>query len=354
MARTKGAVPSSGPRAGGGRLHRLAQAPRALGRSAESGGGRRGWVTAVAAVSVLPWGVWALVRLTGAESGFPAVALIAFTPYVAATSVLPVALALLARRGWVALAAAATAVALVGCVLPRGLPGSAPDAGGPRLTVLSANVYFGLADPDALVRLVREHGVEVLSLQELTPQFDDALTRSGLRSHLPYGVTDAATGPVGGAVYSAHPVDEIGGTDRSAYFAMPRARLRVPDAMPVEVVSTHAMPPSDAAAVPAWRDSLRELPDARPNGRVRVLAGDFNATLDHAVFRSLLDTGYSDAAAATGSGWTATWPVDRPLPGTAIDHILVDHRVAVHRTSVHTVPNTDHRAVLAELTLPRA
>ncbi|MFD0775863.1 endonuclease/exonuclease/phosphatase family protein, partial [Streptomonospora algeriensis] len=246
------------------------------------------------------------------------------------------------------------AAVLLFCVLPRGLPGPAPQSapGGPRLTVLSANVYYGLADPDALVRLVREHGVDVLSLQELTPQSDDALARSGLRSLLPHDVTDAGPGPVGGAVYSAYPVEEVGGTHRNAYFAMPRARVRVPNAAPVEVVSTHAMPPSDSAAVPGWRESIRDLPDARPNGRVRVLAGDFNATLDHAEFRSLLGTGYTDTAAATGSGWTPTWPADGSLPGTVIDHILVDRRVAVHRTSVHPVPDTDHHAVLAELALP--
>ncbi|MFB9802690.1 endonuclease/exonuclease/phosphatase family protein, partial [Streptomonospora salina] len=247
----------------------------------------------------------------------------------------------------------AAAAVLLCCVVARGLPGPAPAAGGPRLTVLSANVYFGLADPDALVRLVREHRVDVLSLQELTPQADDALTRSGLRALLPYDVTDAGTGPVGGAVYSAYPVEEVGGSEPAAYFAMPRARVRVPGAAPIEVVSTHAMPPSDGAAVPRWRGSLRDLPDARPNGRVRVLAGDFNATLDHAEFRSLLDTGYVDAAAATGAGWSSTWPAGGPLPGAVIDHILVDRRAGVHRTSVHTVPDTDHRAVLAELALPQ-
>ncbi|MFD0801710.1 hypothetical protein ACFQZU_10325 [Streptomonospora algeriensis] len=109
MARTKSAVPSSGAQTGGGGLYRLAKAPRALASSARVGSGRRGWVTAVAAVAALPWGAWALVRITGVESGFPAVALIAFTPYVAATSVVPVAFALLARRGRVALAAAAAA-----------------------------------------------------------------------------------------------------------------------------------------------------------------------------------------------------------------------------------------------------
>ncbi|WP_242677086.1 endonuclease/exonuclease/phosphatase family protein [Streptomonospora litoralis] len=312
-------------------------------------------MTAAVAVGVLPWGAWAAVRVTGVEGGFPAVALIAFTPYVAATSVVPLAFALLTRRGWAALAAAAAAVALFACVLPRGLPGPEPAAAprGPRLTVLSANVYYGLADPDALVRLVREHGVDVLSLQELTPQSDDALTRAGLRALLPYDVTHAGTGPVGGAIYAAHPLKEVGGHEWNAYFAMPRARLQLPDAAPVEIVSAHAMPPSDAQSIPGWADSLRQLPDARPGGDIRILAGDFNATLDHAELRALLATGYTDAADATGAGWRPTWPAGGSLPGTAIDHVLVDRRVDVRHTSIHRLPDTDHHAVLAELALPR-
>ncbi|MUL42380.1 endonuclease/exonuclease/phosphatase family protein [Streptomonospora sp. PA3] len=348
------AAAAAGLRPNGGLLLRFAQARR--GSHPPPARGRRGWVTAAAAACALPWGVWAAVRVTGVETGFPAVALIAFTPYVAATSLVPVVLALLSRRGRVALAASAAAVALVACVLPRGLPGPAAPAspGGPRLTLLSANVYYGLADPEALVRLVHEHGVDVLSLQELTPQSDDALTRAGLRGPLPYDVTEAAPGPVGGAVYSAHPVEKVGGTARNDYFAMPRARVEVPGAPSVEVVSAHAIPPSGPAAIPAWQDSLRQLPDARPDGALRVLAGDFNATLDHAEFRALLETGYIDAADATGAGWAPTWSAEGSLPGVTIDHVLVDRRAQVRRTSVHSLPDTDHRAVLTELVLPRS
>ena len=46
-----------------------------------------------------------------------------------------------------------------------------------------------------------------------------------------------------------------------------------------------------------WRGDLRALPPATPDGPLRILAGDFNATLDHAELRRLLDTGYEDAAA---------------------------------------------------------
>jgi endonuclease/exonuclease/phosphatase family metal-dependent hydrolase len=37
----------------------------------------------------------------------------------------------------------------------------------------------------------------------------------------------------------------------------------------------------------------------------------------------------------------------------AIDHVLADARCGVRAFSVHPIPGTDHRAVLAELVLPR-
>jgi endonuclease/exonuclease/phosphatase (EEP) superfamily protein YafD len=106
--------------------------------------------------------------------------------------------------------------------------------------------------------------------------------------------------------------------------------------------------------VAAWRGDMRALPRATPQGPVRILAGDFNATLDHAELRRLLDSGYEDAAAEVGAGLRATWPHGRRLPPpVAIDHVLADARCGVREFSVHPIPGTDHRAVVAELVLPR-
>ena len=100
------------------------------------------------------------------------------------------------------------------------------------------------------------------------------------------------------------------------------------------------------------RGSAR-LPPATPDGRLRILAGDFNATLDHAELRRVLDTGYQDAAAQVGAGLHGTWPHGRRFPPpVTIDHVLADERLGVRAVSIHTIPGTDHRAVLAELELP--
>ncbi len=71
----------------------------------------------------------------------------------------------------------------------------------------------------------------------------------------------------------------------------------------------------------------------------------------------LLATGYRDAGDATGRGLRGTWPYygtrATVTPRVTLDHVLVDRRAAIHRFDTHRLPRSDHRAVYAELTLPR-
>jgi hypothetical protein len=82
---------------------------------------------------------------------------------------------------------------------------------------------------------------------------------------------------------------------------MPEAQLNVPDAAPIFVKAIHIVTPLHTQAA-VWRYELRTLPHATPAGELRLLMGDFNATLDHDELRSLIATGYHDAADTTGTG----------------------------------------------------
>ena len=76
----------------------------------------------------------------------------------------------------------------------------------------------------------------------------------------------------------------------------------------MRIKAVHPRPPVSRAAEPEWRAALAALPGSDSRGDVRILAGDFNATLDHSEFRALLDRGYVDAADAAGAGFEPTWP----------------------------------------------
>ena len=312
--------------------------------------------TLVALALALPWLGWAAVRLVGLDLRHPVVALVSFTPYAAATAWLPVVAALILRRRAVALVVAVAAGVLGAAVLPRALGGERVPSGadGPALRVMSANVYFGRADMAAIVRLARAEDVDVLSLQELTSDAVARLDAAGGRALFPARALRARSGATGAGLLARLPLRELNPDDVTDT-AQPEAELRLPGAQPVRIKGVHPLPPITTRSESAWRAVIAALPrpGAEPRGPLRVLAGDFNATLDHRAFRALVDDGYVDAADATGSGLLATWPRGRSRPPITIDHVLLDERLGVRSFAVHDVPGSDHRAVVAELVLPR-
>lgn len=299
------------------------------------------------------WAAWAVVRTFGLETD-RLVPLMTFTPYMGLMSIVPLLVCLVARR-W-ALAAGALVVCLLfaGALIGRWLPGPRPDVAGPRIRVMTSNLFMGRGDARAVVRLVREQGVDVLGLEELPPDELARLDAAGLRELLPYRNVDARPGAGGTGLFSRFPL-----TRRKPYNSVnqngePRALVRVPDARPFELQVIHPPPPINGQA-PLWRHMLSELPRPSSSGAPRMLIGDFNATLDHAQLRDLLggDDGYVDAADATGKGYDTTWPAGRDFPPEiTIDHVLIDPRMRADDVSVHVVPRSDHRALIATLRIP--
>src|SRR5690606_32930216 len=115
--------------------------------------------------------------------------------------------------------------------------------------------------------------------------------------------------------------------------------------------SVHPLSPSSVPRTREWLIGLNNQVPASAGGPPRILAGDFNATLDHRALRALLATGYQDAADAVGAGLTPTWPYhgrrSAATPKIALDHILVPNGIGVRDFRAVTIPHTDHRAILA-------
>ena len=217
------------------------------------------------------------------------------------------------------------------------------------MTLMSANLHFGDADPETLVELVRGHGVDVLSFQELPPDAVRRLRRAGLEQILPHVVRPSAPEAEGGGLYARWRLRATGNLGTPGGFRQPSARLLGP--IRADLVSVHPVPPTSAEQASRWRDALRSLPPAGSGGPLRFLLGDFNATLDHAELRHLLDSGYVDAADLTGAGLSPTWQAGSWVPLT-IDHLLVDERVHVASYEVRDLPRSDHEALIAEVVVP--
>jgi endonuclease/exonuclease/phosphatase (EEP) superfamily protein YafD len=116
----------------------------------------------------------------------------------------------------------------------------------------------------------------------------------------------------------------------------------------------HPLPPVPGG-VSDWRRELGLMRDqaAKAKGSPAIVAGDFNASQDHAAFRRIMDAGkLRDAAALGGASRTPSWPtmVGRPL-GTQIDHVLISEQFSVRKARFLDLDHTDHRSLLVELKL---
>jgi endonuclease/exonuclease/phosphatase (EEP) superfamily protein YafD len=307
------------------------------------------WVLAGALVA------WTLLRAFGLERGWPLVPLFAFTPYVAVLALVVTALAFW-RRWWAGAAAVGLcATFLLVLLAPRAIPNRAPEAAaGVRVRVLAANVAANVVSGGDVIAAVRRWDVDVFSAVELPPAVVLAYQRAGAESLFPHRALQPRPGYAGTGLYSRLPLAPAPSL-RGTAFAFAAAQLRAPGAERVSLMSVHPLAPTDAEAAARWRRDLRALP-ASGSGAPRLLAGDFNATLDHAELRRLLDRGYRDAAEQAGVALRPTWPGDRALIPTVvtIDHVLADRRIRVVSVRTVAIPGSDHRGVLADLLLPDA
>lgn len=294
---------------------------------------------------------WSALPLLGLDSNRYTAALVALTEYVAAVGIVITLFALLLRRWLTVLLVGLVTTLLVLSVAPRAIPDTPHPIEGSPVRVLSVNTYFGQARAADVVELVRRNQVDVLSLQELTPELVSELDRAGLADLMPHRVFHAQPHAGGTGIASRFPLRELNLVPQTT-FAQPSALVDLPGARDLEVVAVH--PSTPVADVDRWRADLHALPGPVSSGNPRVLVGDFNATLDHTPMREFLGRGYGDAAAITGDGLKPTWPWATAWfpPPVTLDHVLVSGGVDVQGYQRFPMATSDHRAILAHLVVP--
>lgn len=295
----------------------------------------------------------ALAVRSVAVSWQPLIVLAAFAHYALWAAYAAVVAALLAHLRVLAVIAAALAAVTLLVQVPALVDRQRP-ADGPRIVVVQANLRVGNADPAALVRLVRERHVDVLATEELTDAEQARLIAAGLTRALPHRFTAPLPGGGGGlGMWSRYPIRARHNLPRYRLGVL-TAQLQVPGAKSVHLAAVHLLPPYPYPFT-TWQHEIAAVRSVMQAGRgPAVIAGDFNATVDNAQLRRLLDHGFDDAAEASGSGYLPTYPTDRWLPPVlGLDHVLV-RSLTADGVRTLTLPGSDHRAVLALLRLPHA
>jgi endonuclease/exonuclease/phosphatase (EEP) superfamily protein YafD len=289
-------------------------------------------------------------RIADTDGVTPVPQLLAFLPWLLAPAGLALLCALLARW-WTGLVWAVAVLGLLAWYLEP--YGKADEPDGPplaRLRVLTANVELGRGTP-ALVPVVRDRHPDVVFVQECGSGCRTALEHA-VASAYPHRRAAEGDGSEGSLVLSRFPLTPAAGVPGT--MGMPGAVADV-RGHTVRLQLAHPVPPLPDR-IGRWRRELARLRAyaAADTRTPTILAGDFNASQDHAAFRHVLDTGLADAARLAGHDRTPSWPSrTASVLGTQIDHVLVSRDFTTTGARFLRLSGSDHRALVVDLTLHR-
>ncbi|MET8450220.1 endonuclease/exonuclease/phosphatase family protein [Streptomyces sp. NPDC005209] len=317
------------------------------GDASRRGAGRRlaAWCAALllAGVSVVVG-----CRTAGTDGITPVPQLLAFLPWLLVPTGAALLFSLLARW-WTGLVWGVVALALLAWFIEPYGNSTEPD-GTPlaELRVLTSNVEFGHGT-GSLVPEIRRWKPDVVFVEECEYTCQATLQRD-FGDTYPHRREVVAGGSAGSMLLSRYPLRGTDGVPGTMGMPGAVADVRGHD---VRLQLAHPMPPLPGQ-VGLWRRELGRLRDfgAADRRTPTVLAGDFNASQDHAAFRRILDAGLHDAARLAGHDRTPSWPARTAGGiGAQIDHVLVSRDFSASDARFLRLASTDHRALLVDLTL---
>ena len=302
----------------------------------------------------------ALVARRQPVSTIPRLILSVGSTFVPLVAIVGLVLAILSRRILLALFAVFLVTATLAVQVSWYYVAHPVDLGAHAdIRVLSSNLRYGRADPEAFVGLA-QNSADVITVAELTPEAITRFSKAGIEQTFPYSVLIPAPGPGGIGLWSRYPLTPLSAS-RHRGVQMPAARLQIPGVAHDPVLaSAHIMSTvSDrVTTVEDWHNGMADAKAQLDNfaaaagpGAV-IVGGDYNSTPDMRQFRDLLTDGYHDAVEQTGSGFAPTYPADTRFPPViTIDHILTRN---AETSAIRTIemPGSDHRSLLATVRVP--
>ncbi|MDN3241104.1 endonuclease/exonuclease/phosphatase family protein [Glycomyces tritici] len=281
-----------------------------------------------------------------------------WTPFAQAIAFRPVLVVVLAIAGvglmfvrrpavrWAAASGLLACVLAAGSMAHRAVPDPGLEGATGTFTVATINVKGGSASVEEVAAVIVNSSADLVALPEAGEDF---------RLLLEAAVGDGYTGV--SLQLSDEAVDAVSvlyRTDLGAVSAeastagsFPIWELSGGELGSLRFLAFHAYPPLPFAA-DSWRGDLQGL-QGFCDRDTAIIAGDFNATLDHSALRTAMD-GCTDAAASTGDGLHGTWPASAPgLLRTQIDHVFTTSGLQADSVEFTEIEGTDHLAVVAQI-----
>ena len=222
------------------------------------------------------------------------------------------------------------------------------DEKSPRRQFLLANVLILNRDYDRILRLIREESPDVVVLQELSPEWRDALT--AMNASYPYSAANSPSDRFGIGIWSKFPLTSrilpasaAGRTSVEAGIVFPEEKLTL--------VVTHPVPPMGSSATRLRNEQLFSIARhvSRLSGKTMVLA-DLNATPWSHGFREFERlSGLKDASRS--AGLTTTWPSILPGMRIPLDHCLTSPGIGIVEKRPGPFVGSDHLPLIVTLTL---
>jgi endonuclease/exonuclease/phosphatase (EEP) superfamily protein YafD len=253
----------------------------------------------------------------------------------------------------------AVASALV--LATRGLGDTSFPTKGPHdLTVLSWNTLGDAPGAATIARLALDTDADIVVLPETTVETATAVAvRMRAGGHpmwvhtFHYDLVSKARST--SLLLSVDLGDYEVDTDHRTTNVLPSVVATPVDGTGPTIVAVHAVAPIPSE-LNHWKLDLAWLAKACGGGNT-IMAGDFNATLDHFAGFARTDGAAigncSDAAQATGNAAVGTWPTGVPaLLGAPIDHVMATSgwRIAGMRVvESHDGFGSDHRPIVVQL-----
>lgn len=249
------------------------------------------------------------------------------------------------RRWWLAQGALLGAAMLL-VQVPHATASTTGRAAGPALRLFHMNVLQPNTAFAEVLAVAQASDADVISVQEVGPEWAEALLRGLVASH-PYVHREPRNNCYGIALFSKRPFQQV---ELLEVEGTPFIEARIDMAGgSLRLLAVHATSPISYEHFRRRNAQLERLSaHLACTKEATILVGDLNTVpWDTAFARFCGRTGLR----STTTPFQRTWPALGPLAAIPLDHVLVSPEVGCAALRTVYIPGSDHRGLLAELTL---